>query len=398
MDHFKYLVVFCNILTISFDNVDSACTLSLNKDFGIPSPVYLQNGEFLVPNKTSSDIYMKRSETLLVACPGDKRHVVLANNSAQSNALEAHCIINDTFRVERWIGSFKDITCNNQPWFTAEETGQACYQGAKVYRVGYQIQKRFHSLYEACFDKEQAHTHYVRHQLSPGARITQYGTRPQFTEGNLFGKVRMAELYKAKNQKARLDAILGSDMADNYVTKKQFLTRGHLAARADFTLRAEQRASFHYINTAPQWMRGNAGDWAALEDAIRRRVDSQDSTVVVYTGTHEVLTLPDSYGKLQQIYLTADANNNPIVPVPMYFYKLVYDPAKKTAAAFVSVNSSFFNQTQVSCLSFCDDECSRHKWLKWRSNDGTHSFCCDYENFVEKIQYLPKLDVRGIFY
>lgn len=46
----------------------------------------------------------------------------------------------------------------------------------------------------------------------------------------------------------------------------QFLTRGHLAPRADFALRSHQRASFHYINAAPQWMRGNAGDWAALED------------------------------------------------------------------------------------------------------------------------------------
>ncbi|XP_053620929.1 uncharacterized protein LOC128681220 [Plodia interpunctella] len=398
MDLFKYFVVCCYFLGRGFDYVHTACTLCLNTDFGTPSPVYLQNGEFLVPNKTSSDIYLKRSETLLIACPGDKRHVVLANNSAHSNVVEAHCINNDTFRVDRWIGHFKDIRCNNQPWFTTEETGESCYQGGRVYRVGYQIQKRFHTLYEACFDQANAHTHYVKHHLSPGAMITQNGTRPQFIEGNLFGKVRMAELYKVKNQKEQLDDILGSGMADNYLTKKEFLTRGHLAARADFNLRAEQRASFHYINTAPQWFRGNAGDWAALEDAVRRRVDAQDSGLLIYTGTHGVLTLLDSGGNFRDIYLTADENNNPIVPVPMYYYKLVYDPKKRTAAAFVSINSSFFNKTITTRLTFCDAECSRHNWLKWRSNDGTFSFCCDYDDFVDKISYLPKLDVRGIFY
>lgn len=48
-----------------------------------------------------------------------------------------------------------------------------------------------------------------------------------------------------------------------------YLTRGHLAARSDFIYRPMQRASYNFLNVAPQWLTFNGGNWAILEEVQR---------------------------------------------------------------------------------------------------------------------------------
>ncbi|CAH0730632.1 unnamed protein product, partial [Brenthis ino] len=394
-----YFVLF--VLEIC-DEVTGGCNLSLKDDFGNPSPVYLKNGDFLAPNSTGA-ILLRRSETLQIACPGTKRVVVLGNKTTASDIFDVKCVKDSVFRASKgsWVGNLKEIKCSGPPWFSAEEVGR-CTGGHVLYRVGYKIADVFHSLYEACFDKYLIHTLYVKHTLKPNSlHIQAGGRRPQFIEGDVFGKVRMSQLYAMKYQLQRLGKILGDGTETQYITKNQFLNRGHLAPRADFPLHAEQRASFHYVNTAPQWRRGNAGDWAALEDALRRRVNAYGNPLTVYTGTYGVTTLVDKNSIPKDFFLEVDANNNDIVPVPLYFYKVVYDPIKNTSATFISINSSYYNTTMLTKLSFCEDICEsnpKYSWLRWRSNDGTHSFCCTYEDFVKKINMLPELKVKGLFF
>lgn len=45
-----------------------------------------------------------------------------------------------------------------------------------------------------------------------------------------------------------------------------FLARGHLAARSDFIYIAHQRATYNFLNVAPQWQSFNGGNWAILEE------------------------------------------------------------------------------------------------------------------------------------
>lgn len=59
-----------------------------------------------------------------------------------------------------------------------------------------------------------------------------------------------------------------------------------------------------------------------LPQSLRRRVNAINNDVTVFTGTHGVMVLPDRRGRMQEVYLHSDANNNPDVPVPMYFYKV----------------------------------------------------------------------------
>ncbi|KAM3955545.1 LOW QUALITY PROTEIN: uncharacterized protein ACR2FA_010539 [Aphomia sociella] len=395
------------LLTIYADyKVNCACTLDLNKDFGVPPPVYLRDGQFLSPDGSGA-ISLQRSETVQVACPGSRRRVVTGNTTTGYDFVEAHCIVNKTFRVDRWIGQFVDVHCNIQPSPDVVATRERCYGNNEVISVGFDIRNKFYQLYEACFDRGRLTTLYVKHRLTPASIFSQsnYGNK-KFIDGLHHEKV-INSAYK--QQAARIDAVLGPGMSKNYITRKQFLARGHLAARTDFIMRSDQRATYQYVNSAPQWQRGNSGDWAALEAALRQRIHSYGSPVTVYTGTAGVLSLTDQAGKLKELYLHVDENNNGIIPVPLYFFKLVYDPKQRAAAAFVSVNTATPNRTAVFLpvisgspnrtagpLAGCRS-CGRHAWLHWRPRDNTDSFCCDYAALAAQVPHLPRLDVKTLF-
>ncbi|KAI5638102.1 DNA/RNA non-specific endonuclease domain-containing protein [Phthorimaea operculella] len=353
----KIILVVLLCLNKYVDDTNGSCVLHLDKDFGNPSPVLLRKGDFLTPDYKGL-VTLKSKEKITAGCPGTNRYLVLGNDTTDFDAVEIQCKSNKTFVVGRWEGQFKNITCNGQPWTSSEPAGR-CYGGINsLHRVGFKIQSKFYPLYEACLNDDLVATTYVKHQLLPSAKYTQvHGNRATFIEGGLFGKVQVDKLYKNKKQRERLVTVLGEGMDTEYITKKQFLSRGHLAPQADFSLSAVRRATFHYVNTAPQWFRGNAGDWAALEEGLRRRAYTQNSTLDVYTGTLGVLNLKNKDGRDTPLYLADDENNNGIVPVPMYFFKLVYDPRRRLSTGFVTINSQFYNKTTNDRLTFCDDIC-----------------------------------------
>lgn len=72
-------------------------------------------------------------------------------------------------------------------------------------------------------------------------------------------------MYTQVSQKAAIAGYVGDELADKYVTTSQFLARGHLAAKTDFIYATGQRATFYFINAAPQWQPFNAGNWNWLE-------------------------------------------------------------------------------------------------------------------------------------
>jgi DNA/RNA endonuclease G (NUC1) len=72
-------------------------------------------------------------------------------------------------------------------------------------------------------------------------------------------------LYTQNSQKAAIASLVGQALADAYVNSTYFLARGHLAAKSDFVLAQPQRATFTFVNCAPQWQPFNGGNWNTLE-------------------------------------------------------------------------------------------------------------------------------------
>lgn len=97
--------------------------------------------------------------------------------------------------------------------------------------------------------------------------------------------------------------ILGSStLGTNYIKDiDYYLARGHLAARADFVYSTHQRATFWYINTAPQWQTFNSGNWKVLEDNLREYGNIINTSLVQFRRFLAVLISPvflDIFGSI----------------------------------------------------------------------------------------------------
>ena len=83
----------------------------------------------------------------------------------------------------------------------------------------------------------------------------------------------------------RQKALLGADGFSGI--ENRFLGKGHLTPDGDFKKDENCEKSFTYIytNAAPQWQLFNAGNWAALEGAIRSYADDLAVQLYIFTGT-----------------------------------------------------------------------------------------------------------------
>jgi endonuclease G len=103
--------------------------------------------------------------------------------------------------------------------------------------------------------------------------------------------------------------------------------RGHLAPSADFRWSATALSeSFFYSNMSPQKPEFNRDSWAKLEDRFRFYVESTQRALFVFTGP----LLRDNLPKMER------SENKPSIPV--YYYKIGYDPQKEFMAAFLMPN------------------------------------------------------------
>lgn len=86
-----------------------------------------------------------------------------------------------------------------------------------------------------------------------------------FSAGGFFPGVSVNTMYTQAQQKTTLASLVGTELAGKYITNSQHMARGHLAAKTDFIFATGQRATFFFINAAPQWQPFNAGNWNSLE-------------------------------------------------------------------------------------------------------------------------------------
>ena len=184
------------------------------------------------------------------------------------------------------------------------------------------------------------------------------------------------------------------------VAKSLFFSRGHLAPDGDFIDAASQDATYYYINAAPQWQSFNNGNWKAVETSVRNLAAQRKVDYTVYTGTFGTLTLADASGKQQPIYLTTDVNNNGLIPVPKFYWKLGHDPEAKTAVALGGLNNPHLttpiDRTSGGDIFFCPDVCGQVPWLQNVNHSNIRSgltFCCTADELRRAIPHVPDLGI-----
>lgn len=217
-----------------------------------------------------------------------------------------------------------------------------------------------------------------------------------FLTGEFYPGINVNQLYRFETQLKTIARILNStELAKQRLQKSvQFLSRGHMAAKADFVYGNLQRSTFWYLNTAPQWQSFNGGNWNTLEMNVRRFAASRQLELDVYTGVHGQMTMEDVHGKRQPVHLHA---NGAILSAPRFYWKVIYDPVSKHGTAFIGLNDPFV-ESVTDDVYLCTDISGKIEWLDWCANNITAgiSYACSVDDLRRAVPVVPALDVIGI--
>ncbi|XP_049314488.1 uncharacterized protein LOC125778908 [Bactrocera dorsalis] len=177
------------------------------------------------------------------------------------------------------------------------------------------------------------------------------------------------------------------------------------------TYSGQQKGTFHHLNVMPQWESQNKGNWSHLEDDVRQFTHDSNKTLIYYTGTWGVCTLPDVLNIQQELYLGDDNN---VIPVPKLFYIVVIDADSRKGIAIVGVNNPYLKNDELKTGGYliAEDVSDDVDWIKWdRKNIKKGDRCWNRKNikkgycyavsvpdFVKVVKDLPLvgLETSGI--
>ncbi|KAL9911686.1 salivary protein Tsal1-like isoform 1-T1 [Glossina fuscipes fuscipes] len=372
------------------------CQVAVRDSFPDPQPVFLNENvtDFLHVSDKDGVMNIIGGKTVRMWCPKQFKSIA-------AELINVTCIGGSVFMVDSQLYNFSDFTCNSWPSFTAQRTAEACNEGIFI-RVGFEISsKHFVEQMRVCFDEKQEVTRYVHHSLGPASNYFQTGIdRIPFQTGDFFDGKNVDNLYTQVKQQETISNALGDDVGGKFfnISKNIYLARGHMAAKADFVFGTQQRATFLFINAAPQWQVFNAGNWARVEDGLRIWVSKNRIKVNCYTGVYGVTSLPDQNGDETSLYLAYDSNNNGLIPVPKIYFRVVIEPSTKRGIVFIGVNNPHLTIEQITKdYIFCDDISDKVTYLNWKKDDITlgYSYACTVSEFLKNVPVLPSLDASG---
>lgn len=207
--------------------------------------------------------------------------------------------------------------------------------------------------------------------------------RRTFKSSGVPSSAQPSKSYKKANQIKHFNNVLGN--SQNYFNNTSFLSRGHLTPDADFVFSSGQLATYFYVNVAPQFQDVNGGNWVRLEGMAKNLSEEYNSNFLVYTGVHEILSLPDDSGKLKPLYLE-DGNK---IEVPKWFWKVIINRDLDSAIVMITLNNPFERKSNIQefCKNVCDKAGLRSSWFS-NIRKG-YTFCCDLNDFKKTVTVLP---------
>lgn len=373
-----------------------------------PQPLLIRadKRDFLLPhwNDTSGRIRIPAGGSFFVHCSSGLKNF----RDGEVREMRVTCMGGKYYRSDDDGGPdklrLKNLRCQKQNWITlwpvpGNHSRDYCLNDS-IADIGYRggADNALLKTMSICHSVDNLATHYTIYQMRPFSSGYQKGVgRPSFIQPREYNyTVKMSQVYSKENQRKMIDKILAEDedLDDYFDDEKFFLSRGHLGGKADFYDANHQRSTFFYLNTAPQFQAINGGNWLRVEDGIRRFVAKERFNATIISGTLGVLRFP-GLADGQLLYLGRKGT----VPVPQYFYKLVYNAVNQRGIVFVSINNPHLEDDEVDEYLFCEDIVDKVKWVSLR-NDNTAGviFACEVGEFLKEIKsgLLPPLNVTGV--
>nr|CAD7404042.1 unnamed protein product [Timema poppensis] len=252
-----------------------------------------------------------------------------------------------------------------------------------------------------CHHEQFSSTLYTIHELYGTAdreKELSIEERPPYHIDDFYQHLDIKSSYEKETQFSMLKRQLGSsDMAEKYLDPKNddlVLICCKMAPVQDFLFNSWQQMAYHYINTAPMWKSIYQGNWRIIEETARAYAKRWSlERLEVWTGTYEVLKLPNKNGRLVPIYLSVDAKDkSKYIEVPKYFWKILYDALSNSGVAIVISNNPFISKEERE-QRLCSDDISHkiNKWLEVVENEPDKGLvhCCVIMDLIAKIPDLP---------
>ncbi|XP_012258516.2 uncharacterized protein LOC105687437 [Athalia rosae] len=384
-------------------SASSGCSVSINEDLNEPQPLVLVAKNLGVgyrwPVDTTGTLKFAANEEFRLVCSGNGNYLMdVGDNKIQDIA--AYCVSDKTFLVNSVEYEFADLVCKKTVPSVVRKTGKTCLNSYTQLEIGFDLGKDFLGTMDVCRDQNTFVTYYVKVNLPKSIGGFQSGyPRPSWSQSDFWGPYAIGDLYYRPVQKSTMSLILKSeDLGQTYIssTTNYYFARGHLAPKADFVYGSAQRSTFWYINAAPQWQTFNAGNWMFLESDVRKYASSSQLDLEIFTGVHGIATLPDEKSIRRELYFYATGKERAL-PIPKFFWKIVYDPISRKGTAFVGVNDVYV--TELTDDRFiCEDVSGKIPWLSWQpaSIRKGISYACAIDDLRKVVPTLPKLDVAGI--
>ncbi|XP_031621017.1 uncharacterized protein LOC116339335 [Contarinia nasturtii] len=395
-----YLIAFAVVSTIRIETEahpltfnSDICIIDVKNNLGEPQPLLLnsQTDEFRLPKLSDGKIEFSRNETIKLYCSHGFRSPFDGKES-----IFASCVAGKQFKVDKTVVDFSKFVCNKITEHTIRRTNDSCMDGIIV-EIGFQIQSKWLHLMRVCHNETIGATNWVHYKQLPSNRGYQKSlTRVRFSQSNFYQGLKVDELYSRNNQLETCSSILQSKTICNKLINSNgdlFLSRGHLAARSDFILYAHQLATFHYINSAPQWQSFNGGNWAVLEENLKHYIDQQNLNADIYTGTHGILQFDDRKGKSQNLYLSSNTKSKfSQIPVPKIYYKIVVTE-NMAGIVFVGVNNPHASLEEIKQnYIYCENVISKVNYIPWQENVRKgYMYACSIDEFLK---FVPSLATK----
>ncbi|KAH8270596.1 hypothetical protein KR018_012099, partial [Drosophila ironensis] len=377
------------------------CRVDMQKDLPRPNqtqPLYLYPGtdRYWLPNSRGY-LEIARGDIIELHCSPFSFEFL----PAEVQSIKMRCLQGTTFEWSERIMKFSDIVCSQSIPYVVERLSTRCGNveisqsraTSFLYRVGYPLADgRFVTTMELCHNPLTLRTHYAQYEQSPASVHFQRNVkRLPFSAAGHFQGYDMAILYTQRHQQQVL-AYTGLLEVEN----PSFLSRGHLAAKADLIFASQQRSTFNYVNVAPQWQSFNGGQWANLEDSTRRFLAKSGISVTAYTGVYGDLRVGANGTTL---HLATDENNNGVLAVPQLFYRVLIDygdPARGIALVGVNYPWATLANVEASFL-ICGRVESQVNWLHWMLKGNAkgnlwkgYLYACSVADFARVVTQLPR--------
>uniref|UniRef100_A0ABD2WS53 DNA/RNA non-specific endonuclease/pyrophosphatase/phosphodiesterase domain-containing protein n=1 Tax=Trichogramma kaykai TaxID=54128 RepID=A0ABD2WS53_9HYME len=282
----------------------------------------------------------------------------------------------------------------------------------KKYQIGISYGLHFLPTIDVYFSIRTSSTLFVRILLSKALKNHQKIPPSQPLKKDICCKddARPLNMYERLKQQETFDNLFSchgntaSNESCSYISDKNnanmFLVPSQLASESDFIYTRAAMTSFYYLNTAPQWKSIKHGNWEKIENHVRKMATELKKDLVVLTGTHEQLELldqEDSKFKWKGVFMWNDPQNcKKEIPVPLYFWKLVYDPSNNYGIVFVTVNNPYIKNGKNYHLckgagQIIDGQVPAG-WEPLNVKQG-YSYMCQIEDFIltTEIDLVDKL-------